>query len=290
VESSRTNAQSAPDESTDFSKLEFDLGKSPEAQVVAASKAEASAALELAAEAERLLAGITDPNKRKQLADAIQQVKITAQRVNAAADQLASNPHSVELQKALSEAQGDLNKKIQGVLELTNAHNRDEEVAEAMSQMKLEESQRSANNQARFLDEANDLLAEISKTFGSDSKLSAQETIANAKKLSESANKLAAQLREIAATVSDPVLKEKLLQSAKIIKDSGTQVKILSAVRAAGSDDRSNTVGNAVKNMQTNINEVIRQIQADSLKQKFRNIVQNTMMINKVVKAWRTGK
>ncbi|PRP74596.1 large adhesin, partial [Planoprotostelium fungivorum] len=289
VEASKKNAQSAPEETVDVSKLEFDLGKSPEAQLVAASKAEATAALELAEEAERLLNGITDPNKKKQLADAIHHVKTTARKVLDAADALARNPHDPQLQGALSKAQAELGQRIQSVISLTNESKRDEEVAAAMAQMKLEESQSAAATQNKFLSEASELLAEISKTFGGSTKLSAEETIANAKKLSERANSLAAQLREIAAGIQDPVLKEsqKILQSAKIIKDSGTQVKILSAVRAAGSDDRSNTVGNAVKNMQTNIAEVIRQIQAEQLKQKFRSIVQNTVNINKVVKAWR---
>jgi len=255
--------------------------------LVAASKAEATAALELADEAERLLSTVTDPNKRKQLSDAIQYVKTIAKRVLEAADALARNPHNKELQDALSSAQSDLGKRIQDVIQFTNDSKRDDDVAAAMAQMKLEESQSAAATQNKFLGEAQQLLAEISKTFGGSTKLSPEETIANAKNLSEKANRLAAQLREIAATIADPVLKEKILQSAKIIKDSGTQVKILSAVRAAGSDDRSNTVGNAVKNMQTNIAEVIRQIQAEQLKQKFRSIVQNTVAINKVVKAWR---
>eukprot|EP01117_Protostelium_nocturnum_P012157 TRINITY_DN4460_c0_g1_i2.p1 TRINITY_DN4460_c0_g1~~TRINITY_DN4460_c0_g1_i2.p1 ORF type:complete len:741 (-),score=293.39 TRINITY_DN4460_c0_g1_i2:57-2279(-) len=278
-------------EGTDVSSLEFDLGKSPEAQVISASKAEAHAALQLASEAENMLAGISDPARRKALENAIREVRSWAEKVENAADELSRNPGDPQLQAALSLAQIELGKSIQEVLlRAEDQSNPDEQVAEAMAQMKMDEGAHSNSaKQNQFLEDAQSLLAVITATFGG-AKLSPQETIANAKKLSDTANQLAATLREIASKVSDPVLKEKFLQSAKIIKDGGIQLKILSAVRAAGSDDKSGTVGNAVKGLQTNIQEVVNQIQADSLKQKFRGIVQSTMNINRVVKAWRRNK
>eukprot|EP01117_Protostelium_nocturnum_P012156 TRINITY_DN4460_c0_g1_i1.p1 TRINITY_DN4460_c0_g1~~TRINITY_DN4460_c0_g1_i1.p1 ORF type:complete len:484 (-),score=256.11 TRINITY_DN4460_c0_g1_i1:57-1508(-) len=292
VNSTKENAQSfAGAEGTDVSSLEFDLGKSPEAQVISASKAEAHAALQLASEAENMLAGISDPARRKALENAIREVRSWAEKVENAADELSRNPGDPQLQAALSLAQIELGKSIQEVLlRAEDQSNPDEQVAEAMAQMKMDEGAHSNSaKQNQFLEDAQSLLAVITATFGG-AKLSPQETIANAKKLSDTANQLAATLREIASKVSDPVLKEKFLQSAKIIKDGGIQLKILSAVRAAGSDDKSGTVGNAVKGLQTNIQEVVNQIQADSLKQKFRGIVQSTMNINRVVKAWRRNK
>jgi len=82
------------------------------------------------------------------------------------------------------------------------------------------------------------------------------------------------------------------LNAAKIIRDSSIQVKIISAVRAAGGEDKSNSVGSAIKGLQSNIQEVIKEVQASSIKNKFKATVQTTIAINKVINAWkkRSGK
>jgi len=128
----------------------------------------------------------------------------------------------------------------------------------------------------------------IAATFGDSSKkLSPKEIIDGAKLLSTKAHELAKQLIEMASKTTDPVFKEKLLHSARIIKDGAVQIKILSAVRAAGGEDKTNSVGMAAKGLQTNIQEIIKAVQADSLRNRFRSTVKQTMAINKVVNVWR---
>jgi hypothetical protein len=64
-------------------------------------------------------------------------------------------------------------------------------------------------------------------------------------------------------------------------------VKILSAVRAAGGEDKSNSVAMAAKNLQTNITDILKSVQAESLRNRFRSTVKQTIAINKVVNVWR---
>ena len=74
----------------------------------------------------------------------------------------------------------------------------------------------------------------------------------------------------MAAKTTDPVFREKLLNAAKIIRDGGIQIKILSAVRAAGGEDKGNSVAMASKGLQTNIQEIIKEVRAEQLRTKFR--------------------
>ena len=43
----------------------------------------------------------------------------------------------------------------------------------------------------------------------------------------------------------------------------------------------------AAKGLQTNIQEIIKEVRAETLRTKFRNTVKQTIAINKVVTAWR---
>jgi len=133
------------------------------------------------------------------------------------------------------------------------------------------------------------VLDDILKSFSTENiSLDPQKVITNAKELSLKASELAKQLRQLAENTSDPVLKEKYLNSSKIIRDSSIQVKILSAVRAAGAqDNKSNSVAMSIKLMQTNIQEVMKEVATESIKNKFRATVKTTMAINKVVNAWK---
>jgi hypothetical protein len=83
------------------------------------------------------------------------------------------------------------------------------------------------------------------------------------------------------------VFKKKLLGASRILKDGGIQIKILSAVKAAGGEDKGNSVGMAVKGLQTNIQEIIKEVKAESLKNRFRSTVKTTIAINKVVNVWK---
>ncbi len=158
-----------------------------------------------------------------------------------------------------------------------------------MAEMRLESEPKS--KEALVLQAAQAVLDDIAKAFSSNEN-DPQKVIAVAKQLAAKAAELSKQLRELAEKTTDPVFKEKLMNAAKIIRDSGIQVKILSAVRAAGGEDKSNSVGSAIKSMKTNIQEVIKEVEASSIKNKFRATVQTTIAINKVVNAWkkRAGK
>eukprot|EP01119_Soliformovum_irregulare_P005452 TRINITY_DN17211_c0_g1_i1.p1 TRINITY_DN17211_c0_g1~~TRINITY_DN17211_c0_g1_i1.p1 ORF type:complete len:812 (+),score=266.83 TRINITY_DN17211_c0_g1_i1:195-2438(+) len=258
---------------------------SDEMQLINAAKEEANAALLLAAEAEKLAAKITDPRKREAIKKAIQEVKECSRRVIEAADLLAKNPHDLAAQQKLSAAQKDLSAAIQKVVSLTGGDNPDDELSGAMADMKLADQ---GGAEGLLLTRANELLQKIGNTFGNpNNKMTPEQVIAAAKELSTDANDLARQLRELAAKTSDPVFKEKLLNMAKILRDGGLQIKILSAVRAAGGEDKSNSLQYAAKGLQNNITEIIKEVQAEQLRSKFRNTVKQTIAINRVVSVWK---
>lgn len=77
------------------------------------------------------------------------------------------------------------------------------------------------------------------------------------------------------------------MNAAKIIRDGSVQIKILSAVRAAGGEDKTNSVAMAAKGLQTNIMDIIKEVRAESLRNKFRSTVKQTIAINRVVSAWK---
>jgi len=253
------------------------------AELVAAAKEEAAAALQLADEADKLADKITDPTKRAAIKKAIQDVRSASKKVVEAADLVAQNPHDPVAQEKLAAAQKELAGAIERVVNLTSGGT-DRELNDAMADMRVDGSGAEGN----ILLSAQKLLDKIANTFGNpNKKLSPQEVINAAKELSLEAAELAKQLREMAAKTTDPVFKEKLLNAAKIIRDGGIQIKILSAVRAAGGEDKGNSVAMASKGLQTNIQEIIKEVRAEQLRTKFRNTVKQTMAINKVVNVWK---
>jgi len=271
--------------------LDFDLisGKSEEAQLAQAAKEEAAAALQLADEAENIVSKMADPIKKQKLLAAIAEVRTAAQRVMEAAELVARNPKDVAAQQKLASAQKELGAAIERVVALTDDKDRD--IADAMAEMNLDDPRNPQNKEAAVLQAAQAVLDDIAKAFAANQN-DPTKIIAFAKDLAAKAAELAKQLRELAERTKDPVYKEKLLNAAKIIRDSSIQVKILSAVRAAGGEDKSNSVGSGIKGLQSNIQEVIKEVQANSIKNKFRATVQTTIAINKVVNAWkkRAGK
>lgn len=261
-------------------------GNSEEAQLIAAAKEEAAAALRLAEEADKLADKITDPKKKALIKQAIQDVKDCSRRVVECAEALAKNPHDPVAQQNLSNAQRDLGLAIQRVVNLTNMGNQDKELNDAMDQMSLETG--GSGGEGDVLQSAQKVLDQIAATFGNpNKKMTPQEVIEHAKELSTKAAELARQLREMAAKTTDPVFKEKLLNAAKIIRDGSVQIKILSAVRAAGGEDKGNSVTMAAKGLQTNITDIIKEVRANSLRTKFRSTVKQTIAINRVVTAWK---
>jgi len=262
--------------------MSFDSAASAEAQLVAAAKEEAAAALQLADEAERLADKITDPAKKQLIKKAIQEVKMCARKVVECAELVSQNPNDPVAQQKLSAAQKDLGNAIQRVVNLTSGTS-DRELSDAMAEMKSETDGGADNVLFRA---AQEVLDDISNMFN-NKKMSPEQTIAAAKELSAKAHELAKQLREMAAKTNDPVYKEKLLNAAKIIKDGAIQIKILSAVRAAGGEDKGNSVAMGAKQLQTNIQEILKVVRAEGLRTKFSQTVKQTMAINKVVKAWR---
>jgi len=237
----------------------------------------------LADEADKLADKITDPVKKAAIKKAIQDVRAASKKVVECAELVSANPHDALAQERLTQAQKELAASIERVVNLTSAGDR--EVNDAMADMK---DSNPGGAEGDILKSAQALLDRIAATFGdSNKKMSAAEVIASAKELSTDAAELARQLREMAAKTTDPVFKEKLLNAAKIIRDGGIQIKILSAVRAAGGEDKGNSVAMAAKGLQTNIQEIIKEVRAETLRNKFRNTVKQTIAINKVVTAWR---
>jgi len=257
-----------------------------EAQLVTAAKEEAQAALQLANEAEKISDKTTDPAKKQKLKAAINEVKACSARVIECAELVALNPKDQAAQQKLAAAQKDLGAAIQKVIELTSA-DQDKEVKDAMNDLKAQGA--ATVSDQNLLKAAQDVLDEIANTFANpNKKMDAQQVIESAKLLSAKAADLAKQLKEMAERTNDPVFKEKLLTAAKIIRDNSIQVKILSAVRAAGGEDKSNSVYMQSKLLQNNIASIIKEVQAETLRNKFRSTVKQTIAINKVVNVWKT--
>jgi len=296
INQTRKNAQlipSACDDESSVSTLEFELGKSQEAQLVAAAKEEANAALRLATEAEKNAGNITDPTKKKMLMEAIAQVKIISKKVLEATEKLSKDPHNVQAQQQLSDAQKELSVALQKVVDFSSSPKNDRELSDAMAAMKLEtQPDKEAVTSSQILGTAEMVLKNIAETFGNPSKpLSPQEVISHAKELSSKANELSKQLKDMATVTEDPVLKEKLLNCSKIVRDGSIQIKILSAVRAAErASDKSNSVQSASKVLQSNIQDIMKEVRAESLKNRFRSTVKQTIAINKVVSAWKKSE
>jgi hypothetical protein len=81
----------------------------------------AQEALALADEAEALARGLRDPAKRRKVLEAVELLRSLAGKVLEAARAAAENPHDPEVQRALDEAQQQLNFAIRGVILLTSA-------------------------------------------------------------------------------------------------------------------------------------------------------------------------
>ena len=130
-----------------------------------------------------------------------------------------------------------------------------------MAEMK---QQSGGGSEQAILISAQQMLDEIARTFSGN--LKGQAAIENAKQMSLKATDFARQLKELAEKTTDPVYKEKLYTASKIIRDGSLQIKILSAVRAAGGEDSANTVGMAVKGLQTNIQDIMKDVTAENIR------------------------
>lgn len=256
-------------------------------QLVSAAKESASAAMQLTKEAEAMIQRMPDSGKKEQLAAAIKEVKFHSGNVVKYANLVQENPHDLNAQKNLESSQKDLGISIQKVVNLTSSAQKEEkEIEEAMRDMKISAQQSSLESEV--LSNAQKVLDEIAKNFGNPNKeLSPEEVISNSKQLASKATDLAKKLREMASQTSDPIYKEKLTNAAKLIRDGAIQVKILSAVRAAGGEESVNSVTMATRGIQNNIQEVMKEIRGESLRTRFKSTVKQTMAINKVVNVWK---
>ena len=227
------------------------------------AREEAKAALSLASEASKKIAKVTDAMKRKKLEDAIQKVQMYSKSVNEAAELVAKNPFDKGAQDKLAKAQNDLNDAVKIVMTLENEIQHDKSIDEALKAMNKEEgsiatlmntaqlvkkkkksllwllegyfglkmcsnAKKKKNKNKKALDKLSDLFAKMSNP---NLKLSPQETISMSKEMSSQAQDIWQQFREMANKIEDPIFKEKLLNSAKIIKDNGMQVKILGGMK-----------------------------------------------------------
>jgi len=290
INSIRKDGNLIPNASQNNTELDLSSGKSGEAQLAQAAIEEATAALQLAKEAELLLAKTTDSAKKQKIQSSINELKNAAAKVSEMANIVQLNPYDSVAQQKLTAAQKELSDCIQKVVNLVE--DKDSDVADAMEEMRIDSDPKKTfgvGTEQQVLLAAQTVLDDILKSFSTENiSLDPQKVITNAKELSLKASELAKQLRQLAENTSDPVLKEKYLNSSKIIRDSSIQVKILSAVRAAGAqDNKSNSVAMSIKLMQTNIQEVMKEVATESIKNKFRATVKTTMAINKVVNAWK---
>jgi hypothetical protein len=266
--------------------IQIRMQKGKEAQALAqAAQEQAATALRLADEAETLAAQISDPKKRAEIQAAIREIRSQAARVIAAAERVVANPADTNAHAELESAQRDLGQAIHKVVVLTGAHG-DADVAAALQDM-LNADARDGSANAIFL-AAESLLGDFVASLLDTTNMDPKEVLRRAKELSAKAAELIKQLRAMAAETSDPIFKQKLLDAANLISDNSMQCKILAMVRASSqSPDKANTVGNSARLLQTNINDILREVRAEQLRTRFRDTVRQTMAINRVMKAWK---
>jgi len=219
--------------------------------------------------------------------DAVKEVKLLAQKVIEMAELVSKNPGDTVAQAKLSAVQKELGLALEKkVVELTSKQNLDLE--NSLQEMKKETDSKGniSGQENNILQSAQAVLDEIANFF-TDKKMTPAQVISASKSLSTKATELSKQLLEMAEKTTDPIYKQKLISSARLIKDGTIQIKILSAVRAAGGDDKTNTIQNAFKTLQSNIDMVVQTVTAESLRTKFKSTVKQTVAMNKLLTHWR---
>jgi len=202
------------------------------------------------------------------------------------AELVSKNPGDTVAQAKLSAVQKELGLALEKVVELTSKQNLDLE--NSLQEMKKETDSKGniSGQENNILQSAQAVLDEIANFF-TDKKMTPAQVISASKSLSTKATELSKQLLEMAEKTTDPIYKQKLISSARLIKDGTIQIKILSAVRAAGGDDKTNTIQNAFKTLQANIDMVVQTVTAESLRTKFKSTVKQTVAMNKLLTHWR---
>ena len=192
-------------------------------------------ALALADEADQVAASTKDAAKKKKIEDAIATLRSDAQAVQDAVQKVRDNPDEKAF-KALDEAQRNLGHSIEAVIELTVGKNG---FSEAMRLLHGDEED------WNIFQEIQDLVDAVDDFMASQDKLSPEDFIKRAKELAVQCNALSAKLRKLAEHVDDKVQKEQLLTAAKVIRDKGIQLKMLTAVRVATGnyDDKTTQSG-----------------------------------------------
>jgi len=161
---------------------------------------------------------------------------------------------------------------------LQNSGKNDKDIEAAMAALSIQSSAGQA-----VMGEAQKLLDSIAKMFGDSKGKNPKEIIANAKALAAQTQDMYKSLVEMAAKVTDPIFKEKLLNASKVIKDAGLQIKILSAVQSAGASKGADPVAQAAKTLQNNILRIVNEVGAEQVRTRYKDSVQRTMAMNKVV-------
>jgi hypothetical protein len=99
------------------------------------------------------------------------------------------------------------------------------------------------------------------------------------------------------------------LNGAKIAKDGGLQIKILSAVSSAGGSSKADPVTQAAKGLQSNIHQyvtlltccsfltrsfffcrILNVVSGEQIRTRYKNSVQRTVAMNKAVSIWKQRK
>jgi len=166
INSIRKDGNLIPNASQNNTELDLSSGKSGEAQLAQAAIEEATAALQLAKEAELLLAKTTDSAKKQKIQSSINELKNAAAKVSEMANIVQLNPYDSVAQQKLTAAQKELSDCIQKVVNLVE--DKDSDVADAMEEMRIDSDPKKTfgvGTEQQVLLAAQTVLDDILKSF-----------------------------------------------------------------------------------------------------------------------------
>jgi len=271
---------------------------------VTATQEQAKAALEMADHANSIAQKCSDPDKKKKIVHCIEEVKSGATEVVKAGQNLEHNPADPTALQRLENAQAKLPPKIQNLADATmdakSTGGRGINASELQAAMKELHSIKPAETSvdaahAPFFALVNATFAEI-EALQSLPPGDAKSAAAKAKEISTKTNELAALLRKKAAEIDDPVQKEQLLNTSKVLRDRAMQIKILSAVNVTATDRLSSvstqsskehsSLAKASQGLRSSINDALSALRQAELKQHTKNANSRATAIRKVVQVW----
>jgi len=247
--------------------------------LVAAAQEQANLAGQVIRDAQMLMNQMNDPNKKEQLRRAIEQLQLAQTNLLKAAQVAAADPDNLDKQIALDEAQRVLADGIKNVINLTST------AAGELQQMLDQITAEDESEVSSVFSQGNQLTAEIERFMQNLSSMDPKDVAMKAKELAALANQLAAMVRNVANDTKDPKTKQDLIDFSKFMRDNGTQLKMIAAVKVAcGGDDGQ--ISSAAKGLCTTVSETLSVLRVSELKRRRERTAGRAAQIQQIIEMW----